>query len=208
LIALVATKVGMKVAVAVFVKAGDQESCLDLAPDLLLQGVAELERLSPVHLPPQLFFGPARGIGIRQAIPDPDLAGIVSELEIEDVDDGVEETDEQDATLAQHPKGLLPDRPDLGNEKVGDGVEDEVEATVGEGGEIPHITLHCFEIQRLPLGHEPVLRQLSGRVVEHGDVGPRGGEGRGLLASSRGETENVGARHLGEPLPRHVLLVC
>src|SRR5919107_554476 len=196
------------VAVAVFVEAGDHEARFDLAPDLLLQGVAELERLSPLHLPPQLFFGPARSIGIRQAIPDPDLARIVGELEVEDVDNRVEETGEQGATLAQHAKGLVPDGPDLGHEQVGDGVEDEVEALVGEGAEIPHIALDGLNVQRLPLGNEPVLRQLSGRVVEHGDVGPRGGERRGLLASSRGEAENVGARHLGEPRPRNVLLVC
>src|SRR5918997_5915891 len=44
------------VAVAVFVKTGDQEARSDLTPDLLLQRVAELERLSPLHLPPQLLF--------------------------------------------------------------------------------------------------------------------------------------------------------
>src|SRR5918994_7914679 len=70
------------VAVVVFVEAGDQEPCLGLAPNLLLQGMAELERLSTLHLPPQLFFGPARSIGIRQAIPDPDLARIIGELEV------------------------------------------------------------------------------------------------------------------------------
>src|SRR5215218_9806560 len=85
------------VAVAVFVESGDQEVRFDLAPDLLLQGVAELERLSLLHLPPQLFFGPARSIGIRQAIPDPDLARIVGELEVEDVDNRVEKSSEKGA---------------------------------------------------------------------------------------------------------------
>src|SRR5215207_9453535 len=134
------------VAVAVFVESGDQEARFDLAPDLLLQGVAELERLSLLHLPPQLFFGPARSIGIRQAIPDPDLARIVGELEVEDVDNGVEKSSEEGATPAQHAKCFLPDGPDLRHEQVGDGMEDEVEALIGEGGEIPHVALDGLEI--------------------------------------------------------------
>src|SRR5918995_5507329 len=129
------------VAVVVFVEAGDQEPCLGLAPNLLLQGLAALERLSTLHLPPQLFFGPARSIGIRQAIPDPDLARIIGELEVEDVDNGVEKSSEKRATPAQHAKRFLPDGPDLRHEQVGDGMEDEVEALIGEGGEIPHVAL-------------------------------------------------------------------
>src|SRR5215216_5276001 len=134
------------VAVAIFVEAGDQEPRFDLAPDLLLQGVAELERLAPLHLPPQLFFAPARSIGIRQAIPDPDLARIVSELEVENVDNGVEKSGEKRAAPAQHAKRFLPDGPDLRHEQVGDGMEDEVEALIVEGGEIPHVALDGLEV--------------------------------------------------------------
>ena len=85
-------------------------------------------------------------------------------------------------------------------------MEDEVEAPVGEGREVPHVALDGLYVERLPLGDEPVLRQLLWRVVEHGHVGARGGEGRGLLASAGGEAEDVGARHLGEPRPRDGLL--
>src|SRR5215213_3845507 len=134
------------VAVAVFVEAGDQEPRFDLAPDLLFQGVAELERLAPLHLPPQLFFAPARSIGIRQAIPDPDLARIVSALEVENVDNGVEKSGEKRAAPAQHAKRFLPDGPDLRHEQVGDGMEDEVEALIVEGGEIPHVALDGLEV--------------------------------------------------------------
>src|SRR5215203_6379252 len=134
------------VAVAVFVEAGDQEPRFDLAPDLLLQGVAELERLAPLHLPPQLFFAPARSIGIRQAIPDPDLARIIGELEVENVDNGVEKSGEKRAAPAQHAKRFLPDGPDLRHEQIGDGMEDEVEALIGEGGEIPHVALDGLEV--------------------------------------------------------------
>src|SRR5215213_1997165 len=134
------------VAVAIFVEAGDQEPRFDLAPDLLLQGVAELERLAPLHLPPQLFFAPARSIGIRQAIPDPDLARIVSELEVENVDNGVEKSGEKRTAPAQHAKRFLPDGPDLRHEQVGDGMEDEVEALIVEGGEIPHVALDGLEV--------------------------------------------------------------
>jgi hypothetical protein len=78
--------------VAVFVEAGDQESRFDLTPDLLLQSVAELKRLPHLHLPPQLFLALASRISIRQLVPDHDFARIVGELEVEDVDHGVEET--------------------------------------------------------------------------------------------------------------------
>src|SRR5215212_7273564 len=77
------------VAIAVFVEAGDQESHLRLAPDLLLQRVAELERLFPLHLPPHLFLALAGCIGIGQGVPDPDLARVIGELEVEDVDAGL-----------------------------------------------------------------------------------------------------------------------
>src|SRR5918997_970543 len=96
------------VAVAVFVKTGDQEARSDLTPDLLLQRVAELERLSPLHLPPQLLFVLARSVSVGQLVPDPDLARAIGELEVEDVDHGVEETREQGATLAQHAESLVP----------------------------------------------------------------------------------------------------
>src|ERR687898_898734 len=77
------------VAVAVFVEAGDQEPRLQLAPYLLLQRVAELERLSPLHLQPQLLLVLASRIGVGQLVSDPDLAGAVGELEVEDVNRGV-----------------------------------------------------------------------------------------------------------------------
>src|SRR5918997_1558668 len=151
------------VAVAVFVKTGDQEAHSDLTPDLLLQRVAELERLSPLHLPPQLLFVLARSVGVGQLVPDPDLARAIGELEVEDVDHGVEETREQGATLAQHAESLVPYRSDLGHEQVGDGVEDEVEGLVGEGREVPHVALHGLDLERLPLGDERVLRELLWR---------------------------------------------
>src|SRR5215217_3387726 len=142
------------VAITIFVEAGDQESRLRLAPDLLLQRVAELERLFPLYLPPHLFLALAGCIGIGQSVPDPDLIRVIGELEVEDVDRGVEETGKQGATASQHAEGLVPDGPDLGDEQVGDGMEDEVEARVSEGREVPHVTLEGLEIEQLSLGYK------------------------------------------------------
>src|SRR5215217_918989 len=78
------------VAVAVFVETRDNETRLDLPADLILQRVAELERLTPLDLPPHLFLALARHVRIGQRIPHPHVPAAIHEVQVEDIDRGVE----------------------------------------------------------------------------------------------------------------------
>jgi hypothetical protein len=81
-------------------------------------------------------------------------------------------------------------------------MEDEVEAIVGEPREVGHVALDRLQIQHLALGDEPVLAELPGRVVKHGDVRARRREDRPLLPATRGETQDIRPSKIGEPVTR------
>ena len=191
----------------VLVEARDDEPRVDLTADLVLQRVAELERLLPLDLGPQALFVQARRGGVRKLVLDPQLAGLVRELQVEDVVGRVQETRHQGPAAPQHPERLGPHRADLGHEQVGDGVEHEVEAPVGERREVAHVALNGPQAERLAFGDEPVLRQLRRRVVEDGHLRSRGREDRALLPAAGGEAQYVCALHLREPSLRNRLAV-
>jgi hypothetical protein len=78
-------------------------------------------------------------------------------------------------------------------------VDDEIEAPVGEGGEISHIALDKREAEAMPLRDGSILRQLPRRVVEHGHRRAGGGQDGALLPAARGEAEDVATFQIGEP---------
>jgi hypothetical protein len=72
-------------------------------------------------------------------------------------------------------------------------VDDQVEAAVGEHGQVGHVALDVLDREPLPVGDEPVLRELIRAVVEDRDVRPGGGQDRPLLPPAAGETQHVDA---------------
>src|SRR5215203_5697209 len=190
------------VAVAVFVETDDSETRLNLPADLIFQRVAELERLAPLDLPRHVFFALARRVRVGECIPHAQLAAVIHELQVEDIDSGVEEPGQKIPPTAQHAERLHPHRAYLGGEEVRDGVEDEVEALVRKQREVSHIPLDRSQVEPLALGDQAVLCQLPRRVVQHGDVRARRREYRGLLPAARSEAEDIRALEVREPVLR------
>ncbi len=69
-----------------------------------------------------------------------------------DVMDGGEILPVSGAGRAEHPEALPPDRGQGRAERVRDRVEDEVEAAVGKGAQVPHVAEHSRG-QAVPVGH-------------------------------------------------------
>src|SRR3972149_1483723 len=117
----------------VLVEAGENEAGLDLTGDLILQRVAELERLAGVDPALSLGFLEACQIGIRDGVADDQLAPLRT-FPIENVLERVDEAGQQAAPRPQDPERLAPYRMDVGDEQVGTRVKNEIEGPVAEGG--------------------------------------------------------------------------
>src|SRR5262249_23671966 len=63
--------------------------------------------------------------------------------------------------------------------------------------------LDRLDVQSLAVRDEAVLGELPGRVVQDGDARSGGGEDGGLLATPRGQAEDVQTRQRGKPGARH-----
>jgi hypothetical protein len=181
------------------------EACRKLAADLRGQRVTVLDRAVAVD-PSAFGLGQVEG-GEGDAMADDELRPRFQRLGVEDIQVRVEEPGQQQARRPQHSEALSPDRSQVGTEDVRHRVEDEIEAAVAEGAQVPHVAEHGPDGQAVPGGHLLVAGELPGRVVEHGDVRARGGEHRSLLTAAGGEAEHRGPLDAGgEPVAGHGLV--
>src|SRR5262245_754707 len=140
---------------------GEQKAALQLTTDLLGQCVAVLECGAGAIQAGALLGGGMRDVGEREAMAHDELASSVEQLEVEQVDVRVHEASQQRATWPQHPEALSPHRPQLWGEEVRDRVEDQIEAAVLKGAQIPHIAKDGAQRKVIPPGDALVLLQLA-----------------------------------------------
>src|SRR4029450_5491170 len=114
-------------------------SALPLTTDLLGQGVAVLQGGTRTVQAVALLGRGVRDVGVWEAMAHHELTSSVEQLEVAQVDVWVHEASQQRAPRTQHPEALAPDRPQLRAKGVGDRVEDQIEATVLKGAQIPHV---------------------------------------------------------------------
>ncbi len=111
---------------SVFVEAADNEARPELAAELRIEGVAELNRPILVDIATQFLPGKTLDVGVREREAHYQLAASLSAL-VKDVDDGVHETREQVTSGTQHPCAFDPDRLDVRREAIRDGMKNQVE---------------------------------------------------------------------------------
>src|SRR6185437_5343655 len=116
---------------------GQYEAGRELAADLPGQRVTVLDWA--IAISPSAFgFGQVEG-GEGDAVADDELRPRFQRLDVEDIQVRVEEPGQEQPRRAQHAEALLPDRSQVREEDVRHRVEDEIEAAVGEGAQVPHV---------------------------------------------------------------------
>jgi hypothetical protein len=102
----------------------------------------------------------------------------------------------------QDAAALPPHLAHVGNEERGDRVEDQVEARVGEGGEIAMPPCTSRRFKPVPLRHESILAELTRRPVEQRDLRDGRGEDGRLLSATTRQAQDPETRQRREPLAR------
>jgi hypothetical protein len=165
--------------------------------------MAENRRLTPLPLLLDHLGREIPQVRVRQFIDraqQPFLG--IRRVAIADEHHRVVETREQLDPRPQHAMALSPNRADVRDVEVGDRMEHKVELRVSEGAEIAHIALHGREFQAVALRDPAILLELFVRTVEHGDMCARRSEYGRLLATRRGEAQDVEAADIAEPIFR------
>ena len=76
-------------------------------------------------------------------------------------------------------------------------MDDQAEPAVREGPQVLHVPLDRIDLEAFAIGHQTVLGELPGAVVEDGNLRPRRREDRALLAAAARQAEDVKPRKRG-----------
>jgi hypothetical protein len=188
-------------AVTVFVETCNPKACTGLTTYLIFEQMAEFKRLAFFDELAAFLFGQAVEVGIWQRMTNLKFFAFNQPV-VEQINQGIDEACEQDASLPQDPKRFLPNRAHVRDEQIGAGMKDEIKALVSKHGKVGHVAFDCDETKTFSLRNPPVLLQLLRRIVEHGDCSSRRREDWSLLASARSKAENFKTIEIGKPLAR------
>jgi hypothetical protein len=178
----------------VLVEVCQQEARFELAADLFLQAVAELDAVVG-----GLEFFVEGGVleGIKgQLVRQPERGrfGIVHQ-EIE----AVVHARQEDAAGLQDPKTFVPNGLNFLHITVGYGVEDEVELPGRQGEGFGHVRLNHGDGVAFPLGHGFFAGKLAAGIIQYRSDRAPGGKDRHLLAAPGGQAQDFFSRQRGEP---------
>jgi len=187
----------------VFEEAGDGEPGGNLAADLIVERVSEVGGFVHVAVGGELLVGDAGEVGVRNAMTHLEFAFVFAKHGVEDAVDWVGESGEERTTWTKHAEGFVPDGLDVGDESIRAGMENQIEAGIGELAEVAHIALHRAQIQTFPIRDQAVLSELIGGVVEDRDLRSSRSQDGPLLASGTGKAEDFAVGQWREPIHRN-----
>ena len=175
--------VQIAVAVGVLIEVEQLQPGFELAGQLFVRGVGELDAavvlLQLAHLVLVLEWIKGQGVD--------DLRLVL----VERVVKAVVQPRQQPPAGLQDPRAFAPDRQHCVNVAVGDGMEDEIEAVVVERQALGHIRVDDGDVIALALRDHALRLQLLFRVVEHGAFGAQRGKDGHLLPAAGGQTQHT-----------------
>jgi len=128
-------------------------------------------------------------------------------IQIEDEEIRVHKTSEQHSARTEHAEALSPDREEIWTEDIRDGVMDQIEASVRERTQVAHVAKHRTDREPFTISNRPVLIELTGRVVEDGDIGACCSEYGSLLTTTGCKAEEIDTLQIGrKPVTRRGLI--
>ena len=190
-------RVQIAVAVGVLIEVEQLQPGFELAGQLFVRGVGELDAavvlLQLAHLALVLEWIKGQGVD--------DLRLVLVERVVE----AVVQPRQQPPAGLQDPRAFAPDRQHRVDIAVGDGMEDEIEAVVVERQALGHIRVDDGDVIALALRDHALRLQLLFRVVEHGAFGAQRGKDGHLLPAAGGQTQHTSVLQIPEPVVRDEL---
>ena len=165
------------------------KSCIELAADLVVECVPELQRFTCFEATLKFLRWQSGYVRIWQGPPNDQSSIRLKTIWVEKKRHRLREASHERSAGPQHPKALPPNRTDVRHKNVRTWVEYNVKRLVWKPRQIRHLTELEVQCQTLTFGHGSILRKLRGRVIQNGDnragrskhgclLAPRGCEGQ------------------------------